>query len=83
MSGMQPPAPPAPGPGAASKTGETAAKAKAFLKTAWTASRALATGKTKLEVFVEDALNDVPWGPTGVQMNGARRGRGRRHRQGS
>ncbi len=67
MSGPQPGGS-APG---GNKTGEAAAKAKAWLGKAWTASRALATNKTRLEIFVEDALNDVPWGPTGAQMNGA------------
>ncbi|KAI7841265.1 hypothetical protein COHA_005038 [Chlorella ohadii] len=65
MSGPQPGGS-APG---GNKTGEAAAKAKAWLGKAWTASRALATNKTRLEIFVEDALNDVPWGPTGAQMN--------------
>lgn len=65
-------------PGAAAggnKPGEAAAKAKAWMAKAWAASRALATNKTRLEVFVEDALNDAPWGPTGSQMNGVKRGR--------
>ena len=63
-------------PGAAAggnKPGEAAAKAKAWMAKAWAASRALATNKTRLEVFVEDALNDAPWGPTGSQMNGVKR----------
>ncbi|PRW59868.1 ENTH-domain-containing [Chlorella sorokiniana] len=60
---------PQPGGAGGNKTGEAAAKAKAWMSKAWAASRALATNKTRLEIFVEDALNDVPWGPTGAQMN--------------
>lgn len=48
-------------------------KAKALLRQAWWAAKGAATGKSKVELLVEDSLDDKPWGPTGTQMTGARR----------
>lgn len=53
-----------------SGSGSKKEMAKAFLKQAWTATRAAALNMTKIEVFTEDALDDKPWGPHGQQLQG-------------